>query len=399
MTDLLERVPALIAPYLTAENIAFAAFALLWLTSMIRCFGHRRLANLARRQRREKRGVPVPISVIVLAENQCHLLRKRLHKFLDQTHPDFEVIVVNMNSQDETQDYLKSLDYMPHLHYRTLPEGAKDISREQLALTLGIRTATKDWVLLTNITCEPESRMWLYNISTRCLGGKNIVVGYTRYRNPHGWAGLRYCFFSAWQQMLNLTHVRKRYIYRAEATNLCYRKEFFLQHKGFATNTTLLTGATDIMVNTYSDKTNTAVCLLPETTMLKDCPRSRQSWATERLFFMETRRHLRKKVTYRLRYALSVLLTWLYTLSLVASLALSLWLTEEPYPLAIAAAVMWAVHSIWRSNCINRTFRTLGEPRLYFSLPLMLHHIARWDFTAWLRHKFTDKKVFRKRFV
>ncbi len=365
MTIQLPPLPTL-AELLTPANIAFAAFALLWLASMLRCFGHLRLSRLVSRQRAQEAGEPQPVSVVILAENQCHLLRKRLKLFLDQSHPDFEVIVVDMNSRDDTLPYLESLSQYPNLRFRSVPAGARDISPEQLALTLGIRTASHEWVLLTSITCAPASPDWLRLLTAHCTFKRDIVVGYTRFRNPHGWAGLRRCFFMAWQQMLNLTHVSRHYLYRTAPTNLCYRKDFFMSHRGFAPDTTLLTGATDIMVNRHSDRANTALCLHPSATMLQDCPRDGQAWDTERLFFMETRRHLPRHASYRLRYFLSCTLTWLYTLALAASLAFTLLFTPEPHALAIATGVLWLLHTLWRGFSFNSTLRALGEPRLHF---------------------------------
>ncbi len=393
-------VTAIHEPMAYLAEWAFAFFVLVWLASMLRCAGHRRLAREVGRQLcDEALASPLPISVVIIAENQCHLLRERLHLFLDQNHPDFEVVVVDKNSQDETLSYLETLSPLPNLRVRSLPSASRDISVEQLALTLGILTASREWVLLTDITCQPSSPDWLRLVSSRCVPGKDIVLGYTAYRNPHGWAGMRFCFFSAWQQMLNLTHATRHYTYRAEPTNLCLRKAFFLEHKGFAAATQLRQGAVDVLVNTYSTPQCTSLCLLPRAVMLQDCPRGSRPWTLRRLFFMETRRHLPHRFSYRLRYALSVALTWLFTLSLLASLSLSLWLTPLPHPLAISALFLWFVHLVWRSSQVNGTFRALCEPRLYFSLPLMLHLIPKWDVAAWLRHRFAPRGLFRKRFV
>ncbi len=388
-------------PYLTPANIAFAAYALVWLLSLIHCSGYRKLGNIARRQLRLKAKEPQPISVVVTTENQCHLLRERLPLFLEQDHPNFEIIVVDICSYDDTHDYLSAMaEEHPRLVVRTLPSGTKNISQEQLALTLGIRTACNDWVLLTDISCRPVSNRWLSVISSRCGKKRKMVLGYTRHADPHGWSGIRRCFFTAWQQMLNLTHARRLYAYRAQPTNLCYRKDFFMKHSGFASNTSLLTGATDIMVNTHSTRENAGICLLPDTVMLQDCPTNNSaSWSTERLFFMETRRHLPHHITYRMRYFHRVFMVWLHTLALFAALALTLLFTPPPYYLSIAVGVMWFVHMLWRNHCINSTMLALGEPRLYLSTPLLLHLIAKWDATAWLHHRFTNKKRFRKRFI
>ena len=391
---------------LTTSLIACLTYACVWLICMLRSIGYRRLRNKVQAESAQQAGQPASISVILTTQDQCPLLRERLPLLLQQQHPDFEVVVVDMKSQDDTLQYLSDMQLSyPHLRVCSFPPQSKDISAERLALTLGVRAASKEWVLFTNVSCQPASRKTLWLLSSRCTEGKQMVLGYTRYANPKGWTGLRYRFFRTWQQMLNLTHASRYHAYRASATNLCYRRSFFYEHKGFADGTPLQNGATDIMVNRYSTAQNTAVCLHPDSFMFQDCPNEAHLWNHDRLFFMETRRHLPHHIGYRLRYAGASLLTWIHSLSFLATLAAVLLLNHFQLrslssQLAVAIpCVLWLVHACWRTRCFHLTLRALGEESMHLSLPLLLHLVAKWDLTAWLRHRHTNKNLFRKKFV
>ncbi len=391
--------------WLVPENIAFVVFAFVWIVAMLRERAYLRVVRLARSSEQAALGEGqeqrelTPVSVVLLASNQCDLLRQRLPLFLEQDHPQFEVIVVDMGSDDDTRDYLEALATMPNLRVRHLPPGAKQVSEQTLALTMGIRTASHPWVVLTDISCQPASASWLSHLSRYFTEGTDMVFGHTRYHDPHGWAGLRCYFFRTWQESLCLGHARRHYLYRCPATNLALRKDFFLASNGFASSTSLRRGQTDIFVNAHSTPRNTRFCLSPSSAMLEDCPPDERSWKLGRLFFMETRRHLPRRCSYRTVYFLSVLLTWLYTLCLLATLALILLLAEPPYYMGIATLLLWVIHTQWRGHCINAAFRALGEARLFFSLPFMLHLVPKWDFRSWLRWRVADKRIFFTPFV
>ena len=57
-----------------------------------------------------------PVSVVLTAKNDAGWLKENLVYLLEQDYPDFEVVVVDYLSQDDTPYVLKVLkDYYPHL--------------------------------------------------------------------------------------------------------------------------------------------------------------------------------------------------------------------------------------------------------------------------------------------
>ena len=93
------------------------------------------------------------VSVIISSENEAGELAKNLPAILDQDYPDFEVIVVNNGSTDESDDLLLSLKLNnPHLYHTYLPYSPdKKFGRRKLAFTIGIKAAKGDILLLPNL--------------------------------------------------------------------------------------------------------------------------------------------------------------------------------------------------------------------------------------------------------
>lgn len=109
-------------------------------------------------------------------------LEERLPAFLTQTYePGYEVIVVDESSTDNTEDVLTLFknDY-PHLYTTFLPKPDRNIMRRKLALTIGVKAAKNEWVILTDIHAEPPSEEWLKEIAECIDNTTEAMIGYYR---------------------------------------------------------------------------------------------------------------------------------------------------------------------------------------------------------------------------
>ena len=99
-----------------------------------------------------------PISVIITAHDNLYELEHNLQMFLQQKYPaDYQVIVVCQSTDGETQDYLKRMAAEnSHLYYTYIPESSRYMSRKKLQITLGVKAAKYEWIILTEPTCTPS---------------------------------------------------------------------------------------------------------------------------------------------------------------------------------------------------------------------------------------------------
>ena len=121
-------------------------------------------------------------SVIIAVYDNARELEENLPAFLTQTYePGYEVIVVDESSTDNTEDVLTLFknDY-PHLYTTFLPKPDRNIIRRKLALTIGVKAAKNEWVILTDIHATPPSEEWLKEIAESVDGTTEAMIGYYR---------------------------------------------------------------------------------------------------------------------------------------------------------------------------------------------------------------------------
>ena len=150
-------------------------------------FYARYMCAVARRLRREKQSgdscspeSQTPgVSVILSAHNEGENLSNYLQVLLTQDWPEYEVIVVDDESEDNTRAVIEQyMIHDPRLRFTFVPYGARVGSTKKLALTLAAKSARYDYLLLTDADCVPESHHWIREMMQ---GKKDIVLGFSPY--------------------------------------------------------------------------------------------------------------------------------------------------------------------------------------------------------------------------
>jgi len=126
-----------------------------------------------------------PISVVIVSKNESENLATTLPFILEQDYPNFEVVVVNSGSTDETDMLLTGLKQKyPHLYYTYIPKEAERLNEKKLALTVGIKAAKNDILIFTEAFCKPVSDKWIREFAVEFINGKDIVLGFCKYNIP-----------------------------------------------------------------------------------------------------------------------------------------------------------------------------------------------------------------------
>ena len=348
-----------------------------------------------------------PFSIIIPTHNQAPELKTHLPLVLEQDYSDFEVIVVDMASTDETKQVLENLELeYPALRHTITPATARDISLERLALTLGIRTAKHDWVIITHANCQPATSQWLQIFGQAAVEGKEILVGVAKYdEQRRSWFNYKTSFFRLWNTQANLQHIRSGHAaVRADGCNIALRRSLFLSKNGFDNHLNLLSGAEELLVNRLSTASNTAVVSNPEAIVVEDVLPERRLWKKHRVFYMETRRHQKNATPYRTKTNLKQWLPWL--LILVPG---SLWPVlnylhpDENVAISIVMGLGFLLTLIilgaW-ANSFSHRAQAIGYRRSYlFPFLLFAFALPLWNLSALLSYHLSPKKEFRKKFV
>ena len=203
----------------TVELILLSAAGILFIIQLIYYFGlYNRIHAHNKAVRKEAvhftQEMP-PLSVILCARNEADNLRKILPTILEQDYPQFEVIVINDASTDETEDVLGFMEEKyPHLYHSFTPDSARYISHKKLALTLGIKASKHDWLVFTETNCMPASRQWLKLMARNFTSQTQIVLGYSGYDRTKGWLHKRVAFDTLFQSL----HWQESHIWVSDVT-------------------------------------------------------------------------------------------------------------------------------------------------------------------------------------
>ncbi len=238
------------------------------------------------------------VSVIICAKNEEHNLQKYLPAILQQRYgngtPAYEVIVVNDNSEDDSKYYLRSIE-PGYSHFRQIEikQSAQFIPGKKYPLSIGLKGARHDHVLLTDADCKPASTHWLSLMSQGFADGKEIVLGYGAYVKQPGFLNkmIRYeTFFSALQY---LSYALAGVAYMGVGRNLAYKRDLFFRHKGFTSHQHIASGDDDLFVNMAATPQNVSVVIDKNAFTYSEAKSTWKAWFQQKTRHMSTGRHYR----------------------------------------------------------------------------------------------------------
>ncbi|MGE0077145.1 MAG: glycosyltransferase [Bacteroidales bacterium] len=201
-----------------------------------------------------------PVSIVICARNEEENLKHFLPKVLEQKYPTFEVIVVNDCSVDDSDVFLENLQKQySHLRVTTIKPDEKFTHTKKLALTVGIKAAKYEWLLLTDADCVPESDMWLATMASNFKDNTEVVLGYGGYLSEKGLLNklIRFDTLTIAMNYFGLALAGKPYM--GVGRNLAYKRSLFFKNKGFASHSQLNSGDDDLFIREVATKGNTKV--------------------------------------------------------------------------------------------------------------------------------------------
>ena len=311
-----------------------------------------------------------PVSVVLTARNDAAWLKENLVYLLEQDYPDFEVVVVDYLSQDDTQFVLKLLkDYYPHLKVvpyvpdRKRNEDVNLFQGIKYPMSIGIKCAKNDILVLADPDCTPKNLRWLRGmVRGYDKPGTMIVLGYCGVKRSNSLLG--------WLQQYDALDYGAAYLgsallghpYTGSGRNMSYRRSFFFKQGGFISHYDVADGADDLFVYQNADKRNTAICIDDDACLSTEPRKTFAAWHDERRHRVGTRN--RHSVAGRLREDLPALANLLF----YAAAVLLVLNGSLPWVAVLAAAVLkWA----WQIVCFSRLSKRFDGGLVHLAAPLL----------------------------
>lgn len=219
------------------------------------------------------------VSVVISAKNEAHNLIHTLPVIASQNYPLFEVIVVNDHSNDGTKEVIEDcIARFPHIKMVELNSSVTNVIGKKFPLSIGIKTAMYNHLLLTDADCMPASENWLQLMAAHFNREKQIIIGYNRIQQRKNWMNklIRYelvhyaiQFFSYHLIKIPMMGVGK---------NLAYTKELFIENKGFTSHYHIPYGEDTLFINRVATSKNCDIEYSYESQTISKDPSTVRTW-------------------------------------------------------------------------------------------------------------------------
>jgi glycosyltransferase involved in cell wall biosynthesis len=347
---------------LLKEHLPEIIFALFCLITLIQVFYYTFFYSRVAlyKENTKQQSQQHPVSVVICARDEDENIARNLPGVLVQKYPSTrEVIVVNDNSVDDSKYILEELQKtFKFLQIVNLKQEAKLISGKKYPLSIGIKEAKHEIILLTDADCVPATEFWIQKMQDAYVNGTEIVIGYGAYNKRPGLLNklIRFETFHSALQYLSFALAGTPYM--GVGRNLSYKKDVFLRNKGFSSINHIPGGDDDLFINQVASKHNTAVVIGKDAITLSQPKRTFNEWLRQKNRHYSTARYYKKANRFLLAlYSISQFL--LYPL-LIASAVFYSW---------ELSLIVFGVRLILQAWVFHKAMKKLDESDLW---PLFL---------------------------
>ena len=297
-----------------------------------------------------------PVSVVICARDEDENLARNLPGVLvQQYNSSSEVVVVNDNSADDSKYVLQELKKtFKSLNAVELTQEAKLIRGKKYPLSIGIREAKHEVLLLTDADCVPSSEHWISKMQDGYQNGVEIVLGYGAYHKTKGMLNKLIRFETFHTALQYLSYALAGMPYMGVGRNLSYKKDVFLKNKGFSSINHIPSGDDDLFINKVANKTNTTVVIDPEA-VTRSIPKTTWSgWLKQKARHYTTAKYYKPKHKFFLGLYFGT--QFIYYPLFAAGLIYSDWRFILP---------VFGLRLIWQAIVLNKAMRKMGEQDLW----------------------------------
>ncbi|WP_375559700.1 glycosyltransferase [Bernardetia sp. OM2101] len=273
---------------------------------------------LTRNNKKEfpKNNTQKTVSVVIAARNEAHNLEQLLFSVFNQSYSNFEVILVNDRSEDNSLEILEKFkleNSAKNFHFISIIEKPHNWNGKKYALQTGIKAAKNEIILLIDADCLPKDEFWIEKMANSFHNENsdkeiNTVVGISLYKNektnfPHSilnWFIQNETLITALQY---ISFANFGMAYMGVGRNLAYKKNVFLESSSvdtpmtkkssFETIASQLGGDDDLIFSEKRFYKNVSICLDGQTE--SKAPQNFREWIHQK------RRHLAVGTHYSFR--------------------------------------------------------------------------------------------------
>ena len=266
----------------------------------------------------------LPVSVIICSKNEADNLTENIPFFINQDYPDFELVLINDNSYDNTLEVIKEFKKKYPTIIKIVDVAAPNEQfwgSKKYALTLGIKAAKNEYLLFSDADCKPISKNWIQQMCNNFTQTHQIVLGYGAYKKIRKSLLNKLIRFETLLtaiQYFSFTKIGMPYM--GVGRNLAYTKTTFFKANGFVNHMHLIkSGDDDLFVNQVATKKNTTYTVNPESFTISKPKITFKEWMLQKRRHISTASHYKQKDQFILGlFYSSQILFWLLGIILLS---------------------------------------------------------------------------------
>jgi len=232
----------------------------------------------------------LPVSIMVCAKNDAEKVKTLIPLLISQNYPDFELVLIDNASSDDTLDIFEEFEKQyPNIRLVKVENNEAFWGNKKYALTLGIKAASKAYLLFIDAHCYPTSADWLTNMASQFTMSKTIIIGYSAYEKVKG------SFLNKIIRYDALVMATQRFAwaklgmpFSGDGRNMAYKKEEFFSRNGYISHMNIRTGEDALFINDAATKKNTAICFTPESFTYSEARTTFKAWAEDKHKLLHT---------------------------------------------------------------------------------------------------------------
>lgn len=321
------------------------------------------------------------LSVIVCARNEEDMLVRNIPEILKQDYSNFQLVLVDDCSLDGTWEVMKAFEYQDkRVKLVRVNENDRFYTSKKFALTLGIKAASNDLLVLTDADCRPNTKQWLKELNA-CFGeGKDVVLGYGDYEPNPGVLNALIRFDTALIACQYASFAKRGLVYMGVGRNLAYRKSLFMDAKGFSKHQHIDSGDDDLFVGHVATRRNTSINMTA----------SAKTWSQAKSSFIEWQRQKGRHLTTYKHYAFKHRLALgIVNAAQALSISLAFFLLFTPYIWVALSLLMIKSLSL---SCLLIPVRKEHKLPYFILIPLL------WELMLYAAYPlfFISSKIYKK---
>lgn len=304
----------------------------------------------------------LPVSVVICARDEADNIVKNLPGVLVQQYQtSHEVVLVNDNSQDDTKYLIDELKRtFKHLTPVQLTQEALMIPGKKFPLSMGIKSARYETLLLTDADCVPASQHWINLMQDGYNPNIEIVLGYGAYHKRRGLLNKLVRFETFHSALQYLSYALAGLPYMGVGRNLSYKRDVFFRNKGFSSINQVPGGDDDLFINRVANNKNTSIVIESDAHTLSEPKKTWEEWRNQKSRHFTTAKYYKGIHKFLLGvYSLTQFLV--YPLAIAAAIFFNWWL----------ALSLFGLRLIVQGFVYYKTMDRLNEKDLWAIYPLL----------------------------